>query len=67
MPLKIYLDSMEIDELKDRHNKLKGIQEVISVYHMALTNREHGGIAQEKCISKIEAILDMYWSNKSCG
>ena len=44
------------------YNKLEGVKEAIKVYHMALDNRKHGGVAQDKCIKSIESILNMPWS-----
>ncbi len=45
-------------KLRKMYNQLKAIKEAIEVYHFALNNRKHGGIAQDKCIRSIESILD---------
>ena len=51
--------------LRTLYNKFEAIKEEIREYHRALDNREHGGIAQDKCITAIEQILEMPWVQKT--
>ena len=46
----------------EMYNKFEEIRMAIQAYHTALDNREHGGVAQDKCIKSIESTLDMHWS-----
>lgn len=39
----------------------KRLREAVSDYHLALDNREHGGVAQDKAFRRIEEILGMRW------
>lgn len=36
---------------------LQAIRDAVGAYHEALRAREHGGLAQDKCIKRIEDIL----------
>lgn len=52
---------VQTDKDKDRIEK---VGEAIREYHDALDRREHGGVAQDKAIHKIEMILEMPWMQK---
>ena len=54
---KEYLENLEKVEEPE---PLEAIKEAIRVYHTALSNREHGGVAAGRCINRIEDILDMH-------
>jgi hypothetical protein len=41
--------------------KLERITEAIRDYHLALDNREHGGLAQDACMKAIENVLGLYY------
>ena len=46
----------------EMYNKFEEIRMAIQAYHTSLDNREHGDVAQDKCIHAIENILDMPWN-----
>lgn len=35
------------------------VTDIIAQYHLALDNREHGGVAQDRAIKAIEKLLEM--------
>ena len=37
------------------------IKEALKIYHAALSNREHGGVAANHFVQKVENILEMHW------
>lgn len=43
------------------NDKLKQIEMAVIEYHEALRRREHGGVAESRCMSKIEEILDIHF------
>lgn len=44
-----------------REKALTQIEEALKDYHRALDRREHGGVAQDKMVHKVEEILAMPW------
>jgi len=44
-------------------DKLKQIEQAVQEYHDALRRREHGGVAESRCMNKIENILDMHFDS----
>lgn len=44
-----------------KHALMDALKEAILEYHHALDIRQHGGVAQAKCIHKIQDILGMPW------
>jgi hypothetical protein len=46
------------DELKQN---IYAIEKAIKKYYLALDNREHGGVAQDKAFVEIERILGLNW------
>lgn len=50
-----------IIESAEQHTKLNNIEKAIRDYHYALDIRQHGGVAQDMAIKKIESILNLPW------
>jgi len=44
--------------------QLAEVERAIREYHEALDRREHGGVAADKAIKHIEAILCLEWRNR---
>ncbi|WP_027854271.1 hypothetical protein [Marinobacterium litorale] len=46
------------DEL---NRKIYAIEKAVTKYYLALDNREHGGVAENKAFNEIQEILGMSW------
>lgn len=46
------------------NDKLKQIELAVIEYHDALRRREHGGVAESRCMHKIEDILDIHFDRQ---
>jgi hypothetical protein len=42
-------------------NRLQEIEQAIRDYHLALDNREHGGVAASAAIMRVEKALGLSW------
>ena len=40
---------------------MHGIKKAIEKYYLALDNREHGGVAEDKAFQEIQNILGLHW------
>ena len=40
---------------------LTGVRTAVEGYYQALSNREHGGVAQDKAFTEIQTVLNMTW------
>lgn len=49
------------DESRQQLVQLEKVKVALREYHAALDRREHGGIAQDKCIKAIQDALGMHW------
>ncbi len=45
----------------DDETKLMTIVLIINKYYLALDKREHGGVAQDKALRKIQEVMGMSW------
>ena len=49
------------DNGRELSEQLSQIEKAVRKYYLALDNREHGGVAQDKCLREIQDILNMSW------
>lgn len=47
--------------MREQYRKLIEVQQAMRVYHSALTQRMHGGVAAGEAIRKIEDVLEINW------
>lgn len=50
------------DAMTDAHAELAAVIHAIRDYHLALDQREHGGVAAHKAIEAIQTALNMPWT-----